>query len=170
MLQSGLSPVGAFFFLIPVIASLLFAASAAVAAMGAVSLRTMTEQADLIIYGKVDSLATEEHPFQPEANGEMQGRTLYRVLASVSAIEAVKGRPPDRRIVVTTFPGMEDQPVFHRDEHVILFLVSNEGGESYSTYARLQGKFDVSDGQVIRAQQSVQDFLIEVRSYIPATK
>ena len=162
MLQPVISLVGALL----LVAALSIVAAGSQASTGAVSLRTLTANADLIIYATVGALVVEEPPLQPDPNGEMQVRTLYRVRANITVLETIKGQAPNSGVVVTSAVGMEDSPVFHPGEHVILFLISNDDHETHSTVALAQGKFDVSDGQVLRADLPIQDFLNQICSYL----
>lgn len=150
-------------FRLSLVAVLTAIAAASAASISAVSLCTLTANSDLIIYGTVGALVIEEQPLQPDPNGEMQGRTLYQVRASVTVLETIKGQVPDSRIVVTTSAGMEDSAVFHTGEYTVLFLIRNEDGETYRTAALAQGKFDVSDGKVLRPDLSIEEFLSKVR-------
>jgi len=169
-LQSGKGPAGVILFRVIIAAVSAFCCGGAPASMAPVSLQSLAENADLIIYGQVDGLTTKQRLFKPGSLSEMEGLAVYDIHVSVSPIEAIKGHIPTPVVVVTTVAGMEDHAVFRAGEQAILFLVRNEGEETYTTVALAQGKFDVSDGQVTRAELSVQDFLIELRSYVPATR
>jgi len=149
-----------------IVAAMVTVCADAPASMGPVSLSGLTNNADLIIYGRVDSLATEERLIAADSSSEMRGRVLHETHATVATIEVVKGPVPGPVVVVTTVPGMEDHPVFRTGEQSILFLVRNEGAETFSTVALSQGKFDVADGQVIREGVSVQEFLNRIRDHL----
>ena len=145
------------------VAVLIAIATASAASTGAVSLCTLTTNSDLIIYGTVGTLVVQEQPLQPDPAGEMQGRTLYQVRASMTVLETIKGQVPDSGLLVTTSAGMEDSAVFRTGEYAVLFLILNEDGETYRTAALAQGKFDVSDGKVLRPDLSIEEFLSKVR-------
>ena len=143
-------------------------ASSAVAAMGPVTLQGLAEGADLIVYGQVETLVAEERAYEAGQNDEMSGRLFRHVRATVSQFEVIKGSAPDS-IIVTAVAGMEDHPDFKVGEQVVLFLVSNEDGETYRTVALAQGKFDVTDGQITREGLSVEEFLSKIRELLRPT-
>ncbi len=140
----------------------------ATAAVGPVPLEHLAQAAELIIYGRVDSLTKEIQDTEAGPGSEMHGHALYRINASISPIETIKGHAPEC-IIVTTLAGMEDHPVFQLDENAILFLVRDKDEGTFRTLALAQGKFNVADGQVVREGIPVEEFIDMIRDNLRPT-
>jgi len=165
-LQSGKGPAGVILFRVIIAAVWFFCCGGALASMAPVSLQSLAENADLIIYGQVDGLATKQRLFEPGSLSEVENLAVYDIHVSFSPIEAIKGSVQRPVVIVTTVAGMEDHAVFRTGEQAILFLKRNEGEETYTTVALSQGKFDVGDGQVIREGMPVVEFLSLIREHL----
>jgi len=121
----------------------------------------LTANASHIITGKV--LSVESHYTQDR-------QSIYtEVIVAVG--NQLKGNTNSPELTIR-FPGgemedmglwIEDSPVFHYGEDVILFLVRNDDG-SYKVWDMHQGKYTVANDIVVENGLAVGEFLNDIQS------
>jgi len=138
------------------------------ASLGVISLEELTDRADLIVHGMVVSV--ESVVFERE-KPERTGKLLISIATALIAPDRILKGSVVEPLIVKFVENMEDSPQFHQDQEVFLFLTQNKDGSSYSTFGLIQGKFDVSNGFVVRAQTTVNLFIqkLERLIHIPET-
>lgn len=156
----------AFRFALGLLLSLLVAETAS-ASLGVISLEALTDQADLIVHGKVLS-SSRETVTRQTAEGT-RGLQISIATIRIEPVRIIKGSAP-APVLVQVVEGMEDSPRFQQGEEVIVFLQQNPDSASYSTVGLMQGKFNVADGLVLRAETPVGPFVEKLESLVTSRR
>lgn len=149
---------------LPVIAflSVLFSGST-FASLGVISLESLTEKADLIVYGKIERI--DNSTIETETRESASKLPVTMATVRIAPIKIIKGIAVDPLIVIAN-TNMEDSPEFQQNHEVFLFLTQNKDNSSYSIIGLMQGKFDVSDGLVVREHMPVETFIKKLENVI----
>ena len=131
------------------------------ASMGVMPLDELTSQADLIVYGRVSSIETRTEE-RSTAAGNLR---LLRACVRFEPERVLKGNAEDG-IVVSAIENMEDSPRFRVDQELVLFLLKNESGSSFSVIGLTQGRFIIADGVVVRDKMALDAFLDHVQALV----
>ena len=131
------------------------------ASLGVISLEELTDRADFIVYGRVASLESIVSE-RDTAAGTLQ---ILTAIVRIEPCRVLKGRTAEP-IVVKAIENMEDSPGFKQGQKVFLFLKQNPDDSSFSVFGLTQGKFDVEEGQVVREQSSVDQFVRRLQGLI----
>jgi hypothetical protein len=132
-------------------------------AMVELSLEQLTRDADLIVVGKVESVASQM----------IIGKIWSS--ATISVESRIKGDEPEQSEIVVSFPGgkvgdigmqVEDSPNYKKDEEVVVFLKKMQGESHFSTAGSSQGKFIIEGGIVLRENIPLEEFLARIESII----
>jgi len=147
--------------------------------VGWLSVKVLTERADLIFVGHVGEIAS----FKKQVPSKELGYVIMST-AETFPERIIKGEI-DREPVIIEFVGgrvgeetyiFEDSPRFVTGEEVILFLKRVEGKTSYSIVGMSQGRYQIKEGMITRTQikegtitrtnVKVDQFLKEIQSII----
>ena len=128
------------------------------------SLAQLTQDADLIVVGKVESVTSQM------LNGKIWSSATILVESKIKGeLEAGQGT------VVVSFPGgkvgdigmqVEDSPNYRKDEEVVAFLKKIQGESHFLTVGSSQGKFITDQGIVPRENIPLEQFLARIESII----
>ena len=140
---------------------LLLLSNSAPASLGVISLEELTCKADLIVYGTVASVESNES----ERKMRPGNVPIPIAVVRISSKTILKGAATDP-IIVKAVENMEDSPKFEQGQEVFLFLTQNADDSSFSVFGLTQGKFDVEDGLVVREQMPVAQFAEKVEELI----
>ena len=134
------------------------------AVMAEMSLEQLTEDADLIVVGKVGSVTSQ-----------IINEKIFS-FATISVSSKIKGElKPEQSKVMVKFPGgkvgdigmkVEDSPNYKKDEEVVVFLKSVPSESDYMTVGSSQGKLIVDEGIVLRENMPLELFISRVKSII----
>jgi hypothetical protein len=154
---------GTFSAIILFICFLILEMDSAMALMLEMSTPELTQQAEVIVRGKVTDMKSE---WDPE-------RRFIWTLVTISVSDSIKGNSPQKEDVVVKIPGgkvgdigqkTEDAPNFTTGEEVLLFMQPEVYREKkvFRVTGDFQGKHTIKDNMLIEKKMPVETFLGQI--------